>query len=472
MSRIAGTSLLGNFDQIVAKYTETSRRLDGNIALVEREIALANQGREQAYTELSSYYCEEREMFAANLSSISRNLQEIFDQKATRRHAIEADIERSQKLIEQNNTDLSHAQAERDVAANEMAQAGVRVDANLAQNQEFLGTKQEFQEASDQLRADISATEILKQEAAAKLKDYQGDRCFTYLLKSKYSTSEYSRGGLAAAGDRWIAAKLNWPTNFRNYSILAELPDFADKRLNASKREVDLLNARLALRLHEVEHSEGLEEARLKHGRRCQTVTEIQERLKLSQAQLTVLLEERKALEANNDPFVQKAKLAVKTMLTSESVASLRARVAKTATERDDKLVTLIEQAEKTINEGRLSIKSLRQEREITEQSCQRARQARTRFSNDYTGSYDRFDNGIQLDQILLGFIAGKMSENHFWSQVDTNHHDETPVRTYHSSSSASSWDFGSSSSDGGGGGSSFGGGDSGGGGGSFGGGD
>lgn len=477
MSRLPGNSLLSSFDKHVADYNAEVDEIDRTIAGIERDIAAANAHREETYVALAALYCENREKFERELTAVSRELQGYFDEKAKRRTAVEEDLVRCRQIMTQTNQDLSAARVARDIAAQERDRIAAVVEAALQSEPAFrnLVTEREFLNGkADSLRKE---GEALQAEAKAKLAGYDGNMFFRYLLERKYGTEHYEGKGSTARVDGWLAGKVDWTRNFPNYCILRELPVYSAKAIAEVERSIELLVARLTLRTKEAQQQHGFDDAVLKYDRRVHTVEELERRLAQMETQFQLFSAERSALETNRDPFIVKAKDAIKSMLRSESVRELRARAERTQDPRDNELVEKLEAAELAINNGRREIPRLRSKRQEAETQRQRVQEARRKFASDYTGIYDRFDRSVNLDQLIAGYLLGQTSERTFWSEIDGHRHDERP-QAGHSSWESSSWGggdaSGGSSSFGGGdsgGGSSFGGGDSGGGS-SFGGGD
>lgn len=468
MRVVRGKTLLEPFDRHLGRYAQEVEALERKIQEEETAISAANQRREDAYAQLAEFYCDERDRLKEELVAVSRQLQFQFDAKNRRRAEIEADLARWNQLIEQAVTELRQARNERDAAAAERDAAMARVEKELKADASFQEASALSAAAEQTLAAETAACAALHAEVRAKRTAYEKNPFFMYLVARAYGTTHYKARGLGRRGDAWLAKRVHWDENYPRYLLLKELSDQGDARVANASRVHQLAAARVTLRIQEAEQSNGATVAKQRLERRCHTVAEIEAQIGDRTGRRDALARERDALETNQDPFVKKAKEAIKAMLTSESLQALKARAQRTQAGRDAALVHAIERAETAVNSGRLAIKQLRQERNNADASRRRAEAARRQFSADYTDTYDVFDANIDLDTLLVGYLAGQTSEHRFWSAVDRHYHDETPQPAYSSSGSSdsSSISFGGGDS----GGSSFSGGDSGGS--SFGGGD
>jgi uncharacterized membrane protein YgcG len=299
-------------------------------------------------------------------------------------------------------------------------------------------------------------------ECEAKLAAFTGHRLFRYLVAVKFGTPDYRRGGLVAAGDRWVAERVAWHRNYPSFTTLTELPGFAEKRVQAAQKKLDLAATAVALHVQAREVALGVAAARAALAGATQALTQVRDQIAKLETQRAALIEERRSIDSGRDPFRQRAKAEMKAFLAANPTSELKAKAAATANPRDNELAEQVERAELTINEGRKQVKRLVEERTAAAAQHTRAVSARRKFSSDYTGSYDQFDSGIDVSSLLLGYIAGSTSERTLWSSMDHHHHDTTPTYAYSSSSGgdSSSFSFGGDSS----GGFSSGGGDSGGG--------
>lgn len=464
MGRINGRSLLSSFDGEVARLALALRLVEDDITANERRIAAANAEREAAYTELAEIYSADDGTLAASFGEISRRLQSLFNEKMRRSSEVNALIERTAGLIADLQAQIPAAQEAEHARQTRLDETRRAVEADLAADPAFQIIKREADDLLAATRQAEAAHQRIRAECEAKLAAFTGNRLFRYLVAVKYGTPDYRGRGLVAAGDRWVAERVAWHHNHPPFTILNELPDFVEKRVLAARKKSDLAATAVALHVQARELALGVVAARTARASATQALTTLRDQIAKLETQHAALGEERRSIDSGRDPFRQRAKAEMKAFLATHPASVLKAKATATANPRDNALAEQVERAELAINEGRRQVKRLVEDRSEATARHRRAVVARHKFSSDYTGSYDEFDSGIDMNNLLWGYIAGSTSERALWSSVDRHHHDTTPTYSYNSSSSGhgSSGGGGDSSSgfSSGGGGFSTGGGD------------
>ncbi|MEY4489496.1 MAG: hypothetical protein RIQ79_2004 [Verrucomicrobiota bacterium] len=455
--------MLATFDDEVARRDAAVRSVESEIAGHERRISAANAEREAAYTELAEIYSADDGALAATFGDISRRLQQIFNEKMQRSAEVNALIDRAAALLAGLLAQIPAAQEAEHAGQARLDETRRAVEADLATDVAFQPLKREADDLLAATQQAVATHQRIGAECETKLAAFTAHRLFRYLVTVKYGTPDYRGRGLIAAGDRWVAERVAWHRNYPSFTILNELPGFAEKRVQSAQKKSDLAATAVTLHVQAREVALGVAAARASLAGAKLALTSLREQIAKTEAQRATLVEERRSIDTGRDPFRQRAKAEMKTFLAANPTSVLKAKAAATANPRDNELAEQVERAEYAINEGRKRVKRLVEERAEATSQHNRAVAARRKFSSDYTGSYDQFDTGIDVSSLLLGYIVGSTSERALWSSVDDHHHDATPTYSYSSSSGGhhSSGGFGGGGSSGG---FSSGGGDSGGG--------
>lgn len=439
------------FDQEVARREAARRAVEGQIAAEERRISAANAEREAAYGELATLYAADDGKLAAEFGEVSQKLQRIFDAKMQRRRAINELLDQASALIAGLQAQVPSVQRQEHDAQERLDEARRAVEAQLAEDSAYRVLKREadgLQAAWEQLKAGHNR---LRDEAAAKLPVFNGNRLFRYLVDCRYGTPDYHRSGVTAAGDRWVAGLVGWDRNYASYRMLCELPVFAEGRATEAQQRAELAATKVAFHVRECEAGCGVDAARTALAAATQARQEVQAQITQVEEKRAKLVAEVQGMDAGNDEFQQRAKTELKAFLAANPLSVLKAKAAATAQPRDDELVAQIERAEAAINDGRSHVKAMIEERNEAERQAQRAITARRKFASDYSGRYDMFDPGMNLNGMLTGYILGTMSDHLLWNHVDRHYHDATPTYAYGSSSSGGGFSFGGFSGGGGG---------------------
>jgi uncharacterized membrane protein YgcG len=462
MSHIPGSSLLSTFDDEVVRRDAARSWIESHIAIAEKSISAANAARESAYAELAEIYAADDGKLAAAFGEISQRVQAIFTEKMKRRAELNTLLEQAARLIANLHEQLKPAQENAQACDRRLDAARRELDAELGADAAFLELKREADGLQAAARQVEAAHARITSECAAKLAGFTANRLFAYLVSVKFGTPDYQGAGLNASGDRWLARLVAWEKNYPSFATLTELPAFAAKRVATAQKTAGLAATRVSFHINEREVARGVTAAKTAVTAAKQALDEVNAQIAKLESQRTALTAELQAIDGGADPFQKRAKAELKAFLTENPIARLKAAAAATANVRDNQLTDEIERAETTVNEGRRRVKTLVAERAVADEQHQRAVTARRKFSSGYSGTYNQFDRGINIGDLLTGYILGSTSERSLWSSVDHHHHDATPSYSYSSSSNDSS--FGSFSSGGdSSGGFSGGGGDSGG---------
>lgn len=463
MSKVSGVSLLSAFDHEVTRRDAARRLIENEIAAEERRISEANTRRESAFTELAELYAADEGKLAASFGEISQRLQAIFNEKMQRRRELNTLLDRAAGLMENIQAQITSAQEKTHSCQRRLDEAMRAVERDLNGDAAYLDTKREAEETRTKVQQLQAAHARISSESESKLSAFNGNRLFRYLVAAKFGTPDYRARGLIAAGDEWLAGLVGWQRNFPSFTLLVELPAFAQKRVVDAQRRAELAATKLTFHIHEREAAHGVDQARAEVAATAQALRQVQAQITKLEEQRAGLVAELQALDSRDDPYQKRAKAEMKKFLTTHPIAELKAKAAATPTSRDNEQVEQIERAEAEINEGRKRVKEMTASRAEAEAQHQRAVTARRRFSSNYTGTYDQFDRGVDITTLLTGYILGRTTEGSLWSGVDQHHRDTTPSYSYSSPSSSdsgSAFSFGGDSSSG----FSSGGGDSGGG--------
>lgn len=468
MSRLNGRDMLAVFDEEVTRRDAARRFVENRIATEERKISSANAEREAAYAELAEMYAADDGKLAADFGEISQRLQAIFDEKMGRRRAVNELLDQAAALISQVQAQLPAAQEAVRVAQEKFDAARRETEADLEQDSAYRVIKSEDDAARGAAQQLAATADRIRTESETKLAAFNANRLFRYLVSVHYGTPDYRGRGWIASGDRRVAQLVAWDRNHPSFTLLEELPGFARRRADEAKKRAELTTTKVSFYVHEREVAHQVDATGAALAAAEQGLKQLQGRVAELEDQRAKLMAEIRDLDSGADSYQKQAKAEMKRFLAVNPITVLKARAEKTASPRDNELVARIEAAENAINEGRSRVKNMVAERAEAEVQHERAVRARRHFSSNYTGTYDQFNRGFNLGDLLTGYIIGSTTERLLWGGIDQHHYNATPTFSYDpSSSSSNSGGFSIGGFGGGGdsgGGFSFGGGDSGGG--------
>jgi uncharacterized membrane protein YgcG len=468
MSKQKGSHLKDSISSITSGLSSQISQIDNQISSTEKVISRQNKIREDVLVKLAEFWLQDGGKLAAQFHDINGRVQRIFDEKSERRKEVNEQLER---LVAQEVTiQAKIAESEQEVASYERTVGALQnaINRELGESPEFIAIDKEVDTLIAIIAKDSERLRSLEDECAMKRGTFESDPLFVYLNERSYGTDAYAPSWFKRP-DAWLARVTSYADNVKRYDILGEITP----RVRAANQERSgVLAIKTKLRtawVTKVESKHGLKAAEMQLEVAKTTKSTRVTQLQSNQSAQSTLRTEKANIDGHKDPFQQRAKSELKTFFGSESVEQLRERAHKTECASDDRLVSDLEQAELEVNSQRKKAKQLIAERGALEAQLTKAKAFASRFSReDYDSRNARFDSSVDINSLLLGYMAGSITESRAFQTLDSGHSVyREPTRSYSSysssssgssySSSSSSWDSGSSFSSGGG----FGGGDS-----------
>jgi uncharacterized membrane protein YgcG len=441
--------------------------IDHDLRATEKVIAGRNGVREDTLIKLADIFLADNGALASQFRDVNGRIQAIFTEKVQRRAAVDDQIVDLQSDEQGIQSKIASSQRDIDGAEKVIADIVAKIGTDLDALPEYPVLVKEVDALRATVTKDAESLAAAQTEYEAKLAEYRADPFFTYLNARGFGTPVYKAGWFNA--DKWLANLTDYAINLRQYQILTQLPE----RISAANEvRVKALTAKTAQRdalTKSVESKHGLPGARatlkIAVGQKASRL----EQLTLNHKAQAAMRAEKAAIDSGADPFLKRAKQELKTLFGSQSVADLRAMAQATATDRDDKLVDILEQAEMTVNDQRRVAKKLIGERDGLAPRLAKAKRLEARFSSEnYDSRNSRFSSGLDINSLMIGYLAGSYSEAQVFGTLESSHstyreptyssssYSSSSSDSSYSSSSSSSWSDSSSSSGGG-----FGGGDS-----------
>ncbi len=415
--------------------------IDGQISATEREIGRQNEIRSNAITRLAEMFADNGGELAKQFKTINTRVQSLFDEKTKRREALNkelADLEKNDVMLAGLIKNAKESVGESEDKIIEI-RAGIAIA--LKDNVEYHKLQAEIVSLKELIAKDDARLQSLIADCNNRRTEYLADIYFSYLNDLKYGTPDY-KPGLFPKMDKWLARVSHYNENAKKYELLGLIPDRVSGA-NEKRRVTVAQKIEARDRISDVvEKESGLveQQAFLKAKKAdVEKVMAALERNNKSQAQLR---KEKEQLDSGNDPFQRKAKEELKALFNSTSIAQLRQQAEITHTQEDDGLVDILEHAEKAINEQRHAAKDLIKQRKPLEEQLTKIKEAEYRFSHSgYDDTHSRFNDSLDVNGLLLGYMAGSITQSAFDRTLTSAHRAEPPAPSYSSYSSRSSSD-------------------------------
>jgi hypothetical protein len=249
---------------------------------------------------------------------------------------------------------------------------------------------------------------LSEEDALEKRKPYEGDPLFMYLWRIGFATAGYSAGFFARFFDRKVAGLVGYIDAAANYRMLQEIP--LRLREHAERRKAAVAEERA--KLAEVER-EAL--AGSGAGGLVRAIEEARTALRDAEAELSTrndaLAEvEREASGQPPDKGYAEAIDLMAGALARDSIRELAAAAAATHTPEDDKIVRLIDEAERRAEKAGMEVQSIRDEmREMSRRRGEIERQRDEFRRQGYDNPNGSFLNENILGQVLGGVLQGAL---------------------------------------------------------------
>ena len=189
-------------------------------------------------------------------------------------------------------------------------------------------------------------------------------------------------------------------------------------------------------------------------GRNRQDILQDIERLDGETDKYTEELSEMDNLQGD---YYDKALAELTDYLDDKSIRALRRKALETSSKKDDQLVDSIEQRNGMISERERLVKELKKERREAARVVADLESVERKFvRNDYESSRSYFPSSFDVDDFVLGYLAGTTSISDVERSIDRSQNFKPKPRRRSSSYSSSSSSSSSWSSGGGFGGGGF----------------
>ena len=456
---IDGEDVYGNIKKKVREVERQHEQISQQVYTCEKEISGLTEERENCFVNLALTYLPSlnAESVKQTLNEVRCEVQRIFTQKQERRKTVEQEMLGLQTEKQEKQQTLEEITRELKVMGETRDRLRDAIGKELDGKTNYVELKNNVTESGKIADRNKKRLLEMRQEATDKLPEYIHNNLFMYLVNRNFGTSEYTKKGIFAQLDSWVAGVVNYSENKRNYDFLMTMPELMHAKIEGQQEEVKKLETQVKKIEKEAEDRHGLTKILEEGEENTKTRKGVIESIGKIDEKYSEYTNERKELDNSKDEFHQEAVKKLKDYLKGASITELKEKARATSGTADDKLVGRIEEIDLRVRTLKDEAKGYKQSRDILADKISGLNRIKTKFSNeDYEGSRSYF-NDINVNSLLLGYLAGQHSENHVWSNLEENHHFR---QVHHSSSSySSSYDSSSSSSD-----SSFGSFDSGGG--------
>lgn len=410
----------------IRKVRRNLAREERGIEELQQELAAAGERRVATARSLAEFHLPgmNEESVAGTLAGMEEGIRSIFDGKKDRLGVVERRIPAQRGAVEAAEATLAAATD----ALNETGRERARLARIVFEELQGIPRWQRLFEQVRRLEARVAAAgkrhEAALREQKEKTPAYRQDPFFAYLSGRRHGTAGAAGNPLARRLDRWVASVTDYETARASYDLLNALPGHAADALEDDRRALRVASPPMARLEGEVMDRNGLTPV-LERGERQYEGREASRRaLREAEASLRALTDEHAALHDERGSYYEEAIEGIEAYLEGHTLDELVAMARATRDPRDDVLVLELGSIDEQLADLRTRLSEAKEERSRLASRLAEMEDLRDRFeADDWDGRRSRFDDGLDVNALLLGFMAGRHSSGHVHRMLHRNQH-------------------------------------------------
>lgn len=407
------------------------RRVRRGVARLEREIdelqeRLAETGERRAATvrQLAEFHLPgmNEESVAGALAGMEAGVRAIHEEKKERFDEVERRIPGRREAVRAKETALEAVTADLNETGEERARLARIVFDELQGMPEWRSLSERVRRLGARVAASEGRHDAASRERREQTPAYEGDPFFAYLARRRYGTAAAAGNPLTRRLDRWVAAVTDYEAVREKYDLLNALPGHAASALDEDREALAEASAPVAAIEEEVIARNGLTPV-LERGERLYAERRQARRaLREAETSLRALTDEMVALHDERGSYYERAIDGIEAYLEGHSLRELVAMARSTDDPRDDVLVAELGELDGRLSDLRSRIAERRGERSELSSRLAEMEDLRDRFeADDWNGRRSCFDDGLDVNALLLGFLAGRHSSGHVHRVLSRN---------------------------------------------------
>lgn len=418
-----GRAVASHLKSVVQQAQERHTRLGREVAEAERRLDDLNGEEVEAFTNLAELYLpelgEDAHVLQSRLPAMRDRITSIVWEKRREIEEIEGSLAANRAARAESDAELEAVTEKIEGKAEERDACREKVEAELETIPGYAELLKETTQANERAVQAKRRLEAAAEERDDKLPAYENDRLFHYLLERKYDTPQYRGRFLAARLDGWVARKVNFREQARNYGLLSEVVDVMQKEVEKADVYLERKGQELLAIEKEVEDRHGftkiMEEGEALYAERV----EIVERIEGLDEAYQALVARRKELESSRGDYYRKAIEEYRAFLQSQRMEALQALARSTTTRSDDGLMQRIERLGEEADEHEKVAQQLERQQDEAAKQLRDVSQVDTWFREaDYDASNSTFRSNFDLDGLIRSLFSSAYSAEAAFSLI------------------------------------------------------
>ena len=397
----------------IRKVRKQVAREEREIDELQRQVAGAAGRRSATVRALSEFHLPgmNEESVAGTLAGMEAGIRAIYEEKKERFGEVERKIPGQREVVETAEAALATVTEALDETGRERVRLARIVFEELQGMPAWRSAFEQVRRLEARVAASEKRHEAALREQNEKTPAYERDAFFAYLSRRRHGTATAAGNPLTRRLDRWVASVADYEAVRAKYDFLNALPGHAASVLAKDRKALAVATPPLAQLEAGVIERNGMKPV-LERGERLYAERdESRKALREAEARLRALTDELAALHDERGSYYEQAIDGIEAYLEGHSLDELVAMARDTGDPRDDVLVAELGELDARLAELRARLAERNEERTRLSSRLADLEDLRNRFEKeDWNGHRSRFDDGLDMNALLLGFLAGRHS--------------------------------------------------------------
>ncbi|MDE2679026.1 MAG: hypothetical protein OXI76_14095 [Gemmatimonadota bacterium] len=410
----------------IRKVRRAADREEEGIQELQRQVAESGERRAATVRALAEFHLPgmNEASVAGTLAEMEGGIRAIYDEKKDRLDVVERSIPEQREVVEGAEAALETVTD----ALNETGRERARLARVVYQELQGMERWKRLFEQVRKLEARVVASEKRSEAAIREQKEktpaYERDPFFAYLSRRGHGTGAAAGNALTRRLDQWVAVVTDYEAVRAKYDFLNALPGHAESALEKDRNALAVASPPLERLEAQVIDRNGMTPVLERGDRQYAEREEARKALRDAEGALRALNDELAALHDERGSYYEEAIDGIEAYLEGRSLDELVVMARETGDLRDDALVAELYEVDERLVHLRDRLAERREERARTASRLRELEDLRDRFeAEDWNGRRSQFDDSLDMNALLLGFMAGRHSSGRLYRTLRRHQH-------------------------------------------------
>lgn len=410
----------------IRKVRRAADREEEGIQELQRQVAESGERRAATVRALAEFHLPgmNEASVAGTLAEMEGGIRAIYDEKKDRLDVVERSIPEQREVVKGAEAALETVTD----ALNETGRERARLARAVYQELQGMERWKRLFEQVRKLGARVVASEKRSEAAIREQKEktpaYERDPFFAYLSRRGHGTGAAAGNALTRRLDRWVAVVTDYEAVRAKYDFLNALPGHAESALEKDRNALAVASPPLERLEAQVIDRNGMTPVLERGDRLYAEREEARKALRDAEGALRALNDELAALHDERGSYYEEAIDGIEAYLEGRSLDELVVMARETGDLRDDALVAELYEVDERLVHLRDRLAERREERARIASRLRELEDLRDRFeAEDWNGRRSQFDDSLDMNALLLGFMAGRHSSGRLYRTLRRHQH-------------------------------------------------